>query len=194
MKKKKYSEMADKKCTYKEFLMLLPYADKGVQEDLVLRLKDQPRPDKLCGKEVPKDLNTLSYGTLDDIRSASEAKDIVGECAKILLDLEPDQLMGEDVNDVFGFINFVTKELERINKLFASIKVNYSKEEIAAGIKTLDFGSFGVLDWYAKRMGITNQNEVREVAWVRIYRCMANDALSNNYERKLSQQYMKKNK
>ena len=41
-------------------------------------------------------------------------------------------------------------------------------------------------------MGITNQNEVREVAWVRIYRCMYNDAMSNNYERKLSQQYMKK--
>jgi hypothetical protein len=184
--------MADEKCTYKQFLMLYPYADKGVQEDLVLRLKDQPRPAKLCGKDVPQDLNALSYGTLDDIRSAADAKDIVGECAKILLGIEPDQLFDEDVNDVFGFLNFVTKELERINKLFASIKVNYSKEEIAAGIKTLDFGSFGVLDWYAKRMGITNQNEVREVAWVRIYRCMYNDAMSNNYERKLSQQYMKK--
>jgi len=192
MKKKKHSEMADKKCTYKEFLMLLPYADKGVQEELVLRLKEQQRPDMLCGKEVPKNLNALSYGTLDDIRSAAESKDIIGECAKILLGIEPEQLHDEDVNDVFGFCNFVTKELERINKIFASIKVNYSKEEIAAGIKTLDFGSFGVLDWYAKRMGITNQNEVREVAWVRIYQCMKNDALSNNYERKLSQQYMKK--
>lgn len=192
MKKKKHSEMTDKKCTYKEFLMLLPYADKGVQEELVLRLKEQPRPDTLCGKQVPKDLNALSYGTLDDIRSAAESKDIIGECAKILLGIEPEQLFDEDVNDVFGFCNFVTKELERINKIFASIKVNYSKEELAAGIKTLDFGSFGVLDWYAKRMGITNQNEVREVAWVRIYQCMKNDALSNNYERKLSQQYMKK--
>ena len=93
---------------------------------------------------------------------------------------------------MFGFTNFVTDELKRINGLFKGIKVNYSKEEIAAGIRELDFGSFGVLDWYAKRMGITNQNEVRDVAWVRIFQCMRNDCMRNNFERKLSQQYKPK--
>mgnify|MGYP007070193940 CR=1 FL=1 len=42
--------------------------------------------------------------------------------------------------------------------------------------------------------GITNQNEVRSVAWVRIFQCMKNDAMRNNFERKLSEQYKMKSK
>ena len=179
-------------CPYKDFLLLFPYADKEVQEELIKRLREQPRPDKLCGKDVPKDLNGISYGMLDDLRTATGNDDIAGACAKVLLGVEPEDLLKEDANDVFGFTSFVTEELKRINKIFQSIKVNYSKEEIAAGVKELDFGSFGVLDWYARRMGITNQNEVREVAWVRIFQCMKNDALKNEYERKLAKQYRPK--
>ena len=99
-----------------------------------------------------------------------------------------------DVNDVFGFLSFVTKELEKINKLFSDIKQTFSKEEEAAGIKELDFGSFGVLDWYARRMGITNQNDVRDVAWVRIYQCMKNDNMQSEYERRLQKQYLNNSK
>ena len=68
----------------------------------------------------------------------------------------------------------------------------YSSEEVAAGVHDLDFGSFGVLDWYAKRMGIANQNDVRDIAWVRIYQCMKNDHEQQLYERRLQEQYMKK--
>ncbi|GJG39125.1 hypothetical protein PRLR5107_15400 [Prevotella lacticifex] len=102
--------------------------------------------------------------------------------------------MKADVNDVFGFLAFVTKELEKINKLFTSIKQTYSKEEEAAGIRELDFGSFGVLDWYARRMGIPNQNDVRDVAWVRIYQCMKNDNMQSEFERRLHKQYMNNSK
>ena len=102
--------------------------------------------------------------------------------------------MDADVNDVFGFLSFVKEELERINKLFGDIKQTYSKEEEAAGVRDLDFGSFGVLDWYARRMGITNQNDVRDVAWVRIYQCMKNDNMQSEFERRLHKQYMNNNK
>lgn len=193
MKKKNWQKnVRDMDCRYKEFLQLFGYCDKGVQDELMERLKRQPRPSMLCGKEVAKDLNGLSYGVLDDLRSATQEKDPVGACARILLGINPVELLLEDVNDVFGFANFVTSELTRINKVFKSIKVSYSKEEIAAGVEKLDFGSFGVLDWYARRMGITNQNEVREVAWVRIFQCMKNDAIKNEYERRLAKQYKPK--
>lgn len=185
-------KVKDMDCRYKEFLQLFPFCDKAVQNELLERLKKQPRPSALCGREVPKDLNQLTYGTLDDLRSATSEDDPAGACAKVLLGIEPSDLLLEDVNDVFGFANFITAELTRINKVFKSIKVSYSKEEIAAGVEKLDFGSFGVLDWYARRMGITNQNEVREVAWVRIYQCLRNDAIKNEYERRLAKQYKPK--
>ena len=100
--------------------------------------------------------------------------------------------MDEDVNDVFGFVNFVANEILRINKVFSSIKVSYSPEEREAGVEELPFGSFGVLDWYAQRMHIANQNEVRDIAWVRIFQCMKNDNERNEYERRLSKIYSKK--
>lgn len=192
-KSRKHSKRKED-CSYKDFLFLIGYTDKAVQDELLERLRKQPRPDKLCGKEVPKDLNTLTYGTLDDLKNATAEKDPAYACAKILLEVKYEDLLKEDVNAVFGFANFITSELKRINDIFKSIKVHYSKEEIAAGVRDLDFGSFGILDWYAKRMGITNQNEVRSVAWVRIFQCMKNDCLRNEYERRLSQQYRPKNK
>lgn len=190
IKKRRHKKRLD--CPYKDFLLLFPYADKAVQEDLLKRLREQPRPEFLCGKEVPKDLNGISYGMLDDLRTATEDDDPAGACAKVLLGVQPHELFAEDANDVFGFASFITAELKRINKVFKSIKVSYSKEEVAAGVRELDFGSFGVLDWYARRMGITNQNEVRSVAWVRIFQCMKNDAIKNEYERRLAKQYRPK--
>jgi hypothetical protein len=181
-------------CTYKDFLLLIPFCTKGKQEELLGKLRSQPKPFALCGKELPKDLNSVSYGTLDDLRTAASSDDPISECVQILLGVELPELMLADVNDVFGFLSFVTKELEKINKLFSGIKQTFCKEEEAAGIKELDFGSFGVLDWYARRMGITNQNDVRDVAWVRIYQCMKNDNMQSEYERRLQKQYLNNSK
>lgn len=180
--------------TYGEFLLLLPLCSDDHQNELVERLRAQDCPKRLCGKDVPESLNTISYGVLDDLQSACSTEDPFGECAKVLLGIDPTSLVDEDVNDVFGFASFVTRELERINKLFASIKPSYSPEEKEAGIERLNFGSFGVLDWYAKRQHIPNQNDVRDVSWVRIYQCMKNDNEQNEYERRLSKVYERKAK
>lgn len=181
-------------CTYKQFLYLFPFCVKELQDELLERLRSQPRPSLLCGRVVPVNLNALSYGVLDDLRCAAAAKDPTAECARVLLGIEDVELYDADVNDVFGFFAFVGREIEKINKLFKGIHHTYSKEEEAAGVHDLDFGSFGVLDWYARRMGITNQNDVRDVAWVRIYQCMKNDNMQAEFERRLQKQYTEKSK
>lgn len=184
-----------KPCPYGMFVLLFSCCKKEVQDDLLLRLHAQPRPDTLCGINVPEDLYSLSYGKLDDLQTVAKSEDLVSELCKVLLGLEDNRLLyNEDVNKVFGFTNFVTKELEKINKLFAEIKPHYSNEEREAGIESLNFGSFGVLDWYAQRMHIANQNEVRDIAWVRIYQCMKNDNEKNEFERRLSEVYNRKSK
>lgn len=191
---KKVKKIMDEKCTYKDFLTLFPFCNKDLQDELLGRLRKQKKPFSLCGKELPGNLNSISYGMLDDLRTASTTEDPIGGCAEVLLGIDSYKLVTADVNDVFGFAAFVTKELEKINKLFSEIKQTYSKEEEAAGIHELDFGSFGVLDWYARRMGISNQNDVRDVAWVRIYKCMKNDNMQSEFERRLHKQYMNNNK
>lgn len=181
--------------TYGEFLVLLPLCHKEHQEELLETLKQATRPSFVCGKEVPANLNTITYGQLDDFSRISQTEgDPAVKVFSILLGLEAPQVYDLNVFDVFGTLNFVRSELERINALFASIKVTHSSEEIAAGVEDLNFGTFGVIDWYAKRMGITNQDEVFDVAWIRIYTCMKNDNEKAEYEQRLNKQYMEKAK
>ena len=180
------------KCSYKDFLLLIGLCNKDHQNELFDILKHQECPSYLCKRKIPKDLNKISYGQLDDLQTASEAEDPFFETAKILLGVNKKEFQEEDVNDIFGFINFVTNEVNRINKIFSSIKPSYSSEEKMAGVESLDFGAFGVLDWYAQRMHIANQNDVRDIAWVRIFQCMKNDNDKNEYERRLSKVYQKK--
>ncbi len=181
--------------TYGEFLILLPLCHKKHQEELLETLKEAKRPAFVCGKEVPADLNTITYGQLDDFSRISQTEDDPAvRVFSILLGLDAPQIYEMNVFDVFGIINFVRVELERINGLFSSIKVTHTSEEIAAGVEDLNFGTFGVIDWYAKRMGITNQDEVYNVAWIRIYTCMKNDNEKAEYEQRLNKQYMNRAK
>lgn len=197
MKRKKRNKTrrtrTQRRYTYAEFLTLFPCCSMAHQKELMATLDKAVCPKFLCGKEVPKDLFSISYGKLDELRNASESLDPAAECLKILLDLNPVEIYRLNVFDVFGFMHFCKNQIEKINNLFNSLKIHYTSEEISAGVKELKFGSFGVLDWYAKRMGITNQNEVRDVAWVRIFNCMKNDTEQNNYERRLRKQYLNQN-
>ena len=178
--------------SYEKFLELFPFCTEEKQKELLDRLRSQPRPSFLCRMQVPDNLNTLTYGELDDLQTAASTDNPIEETCKILLHVDPILMLKEDINDVFGFSNFVTDEIKRINKIFSSIKPSYSSEEKAAGIEGLNFGSFGVLDWYAQRMHIANQNDVRNIAWVRIYQCMKNDNEKNEFERRLYKIYSKK--
>lgn len=194
-KKRRRNGKYVKLTTYGEFLILLPLCHKNHQEELLGQLKSAKRPAFILGKEVPANLNTITYGQLDDFsRIDHENEDPAVKVFSILFDMTLDQVYGLNVYDVFGVINFVRTELDRINRLFASIKVTHTPEEIAAGVEDLNFGTFGVIDWYAKRMGITNQDEVYGVAWIRIYTCMKNDNEKSEYEQRLNKQYANKAK
>lgn len=181
--------------TYGEFLVLLPCCHEDHQHELLEKLYSAPRPSFIVGKEVPETINTITYGQLDDFsRIDPEKEDPACKILNVLLGLEPTTVYEQNVFDVFGILNFVRKEVERINTLFAEIKVTHSSEEIAAGVEDLNFGTFGVIDWYAKRMGITNQDEVYSVAWIRIYTCMKNDNAKSEYEARLNKQYINRAK
>lgn len=194
-RKRRNTNKKVKLTTYGEFLILLPLCHKNHQEELLATLKQAKRPAFVCGKEVPADLNTITYGQLDDFSRISQTEeDPAVKVFSILLGLEAPQVYEMNVFDVFGMLNFVRDELERINALFSSIKVTHTSEEIAAGVEDLNFGTFGVIDWYAKRMGITNQDDVYNVAWIRIYTCMKNDNEKAEYEQRLNKQYIEKAK
>lgn len=178
--------------TFRQYALLFECCSKEEREEQYAAIKRLPRPPKVCGKDVPENLNLITYGQLDDLHDCPEGVDALLNCCMVILDVTEEEVWEERAERVLWFVSFCNKEVERINDVFGKIKPEYDPEEKIAGIDRLKFGSFGVLDWYAKRMGISDQEKVRDVPWVRIYRCMMNDNEIRKYERRLREVYKQK--
>ena len=192
-REKKRSPLA-RSYTYREFLNFLPFCTDEHQKELMDILDGAEKPTEMCGVNVPEDLNLVSYGLLDDLAniSVSGVADPMAEIISRLLEVDTEKVYEANVFDVFGICKWIGNEVKRINKLFERISPSYSPEEIAAGVKSLNFGTFGVLDWYANRQRISDQNQVRDVAWIRIYTCMKNDNAKAEFNKRLNKQYQQK--
>ena len=89
--------------------------------------------------------------------------------------------------DVVRFVGWVTGEVGKINRLFESTSVKPTELERRAGIEKLQFGLFGMLDYYALRMGFQDHDDVLKVKWLRIYKCIDIDNQKNQYQRRLQE-------
>jgi len=149
------------------------------------------RPDMVFGKKVPQDLNDLTFGELLRLQEITD-NTLFTLPAKVLLKVSEERVMEEEAIKVLSFSSFVVQELKRIGQVFASTNVPPTPEEIKAGVDKLDFGPFGLIDYYAKRMGIQDHDKVLRFPWVRVYKCLEMDAKKNVYERNLREIYAKK--
>lgn len=179
--------------TFFEFEKLFNVLTKEAAEYDLNVLNSAPKPAYVFDKEVPDDLNMLEYGVYCDLCDALDNEnhfEIVRNIVKVLFnDVTDNQIDNESAYKLWGLANWAIKEIDRINKLFSSINVDYSDQEKRAGIDKLQFGTFGILDWYAKRMGIHDHNEVNSTKWVRIWQCMKNDSEESAYNRRLQKVY-----
>ena len=180
--------------SFREYLTIFEATPDNVRQDQYEAMKSLKCPAYLCGRTAPENLNLISYGQLDDLHDTPEGVNAIVNCCKVILGVDEPAIMAERADRILGFVAFCNKEVKRINKLFASISPDFEPEEKMAGIEKLRFGSFGILDWYSRRMGITDQDEVRRVPWVRIWQCMRNDNETGKYEKRLRAVYKRQNK
>lgn len=145
-------------------------------------LKEAPRPDRLCGKPIPNDLNDLNMGQLTELISLKKGNEI--EAVRIIAGINTEKLDMEPAVKVVGLVNFIQSELQRISELFKQLKPHYTKEERQAGVEDLDFGIFGTIDWYAQRMGITDHDAVLKVPWLHIWQCSLIDKERHEYQQR----------
>ena len=137
-------------------------------------------------KYVPKNLNDLTWAQLSTILNCKTNIELMFVASEVILKIKRKRLLRSPALQVIAFMIFVEKELEKIGKLFAQIAFKPSPEEVQAGISNLNFGLFGTLDWYAKRMRITDHETAEQTPWIRIYECMKNDNLTAEFQRKLT--------
>lgn len=147
-------------------------------------LKECSRPDKLGGKYTPTTLNSITMGQLVEILTAENQT--LEVFLHVLMGLSLSDVANEPAQYIHGFMNFVTAEFKRIGDLFKQLEGGYTSEQIQAGVMQLDTGGiFGTIDWYARRMGITNHDDVLKVPWLHVWQCAKNDKNVALYERRL---------
>lgn len=162
-------------------------------EEQKARLREVECPERIWGRTVPS-LNDL---TLEELAQFWEVKDtptLFYSVGRILFGKNRRQVRRMDTLPFLGVVNRVAKEVEGINALWSDIPSSHSPEEVQAGCESLKFGIFGIADWYARRMGMTNHDEAFATKWMRIYQCMRNDAEESAYRRRLNEIISKQNK
>ena len=146
-----------------------------------------PRPEYIGDKPCPEDrLEEVTIGQLIEMGEA-QGPDTDYRICEIMLGYDKQQTDECRAVEVVPFISWIGRQIKSINKLFEGISHKPTAKEKQAGIEKLQFGLFGMLDWYAKRMGITDHDEVLNVPWMRIYKCMEMDNLVQQYEKRYNE-------
>ncbi len=156
-------------------------------------LKSQTRPDFILKKEVPSDLTELTYEQLQILKECKTEYELFENGMLFLMGLEINkQILELDVCIMFGFVNFIVSEIQKINKAFSNLRSEPSMEELKAGVEQLDLGYIGTLDYYAKRQGLTSYRDAEKVKWIDFYSVMEIDKKVNDYKQRLRDVYAKK--
>ncbi len=166
-----------------QFVVLMPYMTVETIKSLVLI----PPPKKFCKRDVPDTLQMATFGTLTQLQQAAKDNDYFKTCCKlvsVLTGVDEKVVASRRAFDVLGIVNMVQAEMERIGKLFQSLHTESTSDEVAAGVDKLEFGTFGIVDWYAKRMGIIDHEDVFATPWARIWQCMKIDHENNEFEKR----------
>lgn len=156
-----------------------------LEDDQVKALKGVACPARIGRRKAPQDLNDLTLEQLVMLEEIGANKGIFAAIAEVLLDRDEDWAMKAPALPMLGLRNMVVAEQDRIAGLFASLSREHEAAEIMAGIEQLNFGMFGLADWYARRMGITDHDDAFATPWLRIWQCRKNDLEEAEYQKRL---------
>lgn len=172
---------------FKEWLVLA-FISSDIEK---LELRKMKKPYKVGGYRTPDNLNEMNVGQMLQLSEMRTGADLFYMVTKVLLGMD-EQETGECLAvEVVSFVGWVIGQVERINRLFDKAKGHPTDKEVRAGIKRLKFGMFGLVDWYAKRMGIQNHDDVMGVSWIRVYKCLDMDTKTQEFNRRLAEISMK---
>lgn len=149
---------------------------------------DAPKPDAVGGRPVPATLDEIKVGQFIELVEMKEAYDILTVPCRELLHMSDKEVMDADAMEVWGFSRWCVSEVARIGALFEQCRVEPTPEEMRAGVDALHYGWFGLIDYYAQRMGIIDHDYVlKRVGVMRLWQCLKMDADRRKYERRLQE-------
>jgi hypothetical protein len=148
------------------------------------------RPLCVCRRRVPTNLNGITFGQLCQLQELKNIGEMFVRVPVILLGATESEVLQARTTDVVRLSAWVAQELKRINEMWEKINRKPNSEEVRAGIDRIRHGMFGIADWYARRMGITDHEEVMQTSWIRVYQCMRMDNENARFAETLQKIYM----
>jgi hypothetical protein len=152
-----------------------------LNDEQLAELRKVAAPAKIGRKQAPQDLNDITLGQLIQLQSIGAEKGVFAAIAEVLLGKDAEWAMSAPALEMLGLRNMVVAEQDRIAALFSSLSREHTAAEVMAGIEKLNFGMFGLADWYARRMGISDHDEAFNTPWLRIWQCRKNDIEEAEY-------------
>lgn len=171
--------------TFKHWIVVATFS-KDIER---LELEKCTRPLKVGKIHTPSNLDDMTIGQMVQMSDCKTGAQLFYGVCKVLLGMEVKEVDKCSAAEVVRFVGWVLGKVKIINELFDKAKSKPSDEEVRAGINQLKFGIFGLIDWYALRMGITDHEEVTKVPWGRVYKCLDMDTRTNEYKKKLQKVY-----
>jgi len=168
----------DKDTTFGYWVRVAPFSDFKLEGDF-------SRPAFVGSVPTPENLNQLTIGQLIDLSSLGDTNESLYSIVTTILGMKREDIDKARAADVVRFVGWVSGEVKKINKIFESTNVKPTALEKKAGVEQLKFGLFGMLDWYAVRMGISDHDQVLKTPWLRIYKCLDIDNKRTQYEKRL---------
>lgn len=155
----------------------------------MLKLERCTRPLQVGKIATPPNLDDMTIGQMVEMSDCETGSELFYVVCRVLLGMNAAEVDSCKALEVVRFVGWVLGRVKTINELFDRAKSKPSDEEIRAGVGQLNFGVFGLIDWYAQRMGITNHEDVMQVPWGRVYKCLDMDTKTNDYKRRLQKVY-----
>ena len=164
--------------------------ERYLEDDQLTELKKVAAPAQIRGKNTPQDLNDITLGQLIQLEAIGVEKGVFVAIAIVLLGKDEKWAMKAPALPMLGLRNMVVAEQDRIAGLFKMLEREPGAAEVMAGIDKLNFGMFGLADWYARRMGIPDHDTVFDTPWIRIWQCRKNDIELGEYQERLQKSRM----
>lgn len=163
--------------------------------DTLKRIQEAKRPANINGKETPVSLMHITYGQLTELSEQVKTDEqFLTKPLEVLMEFTHEDALHVPLHEAAGLSNWTYEQLAKIGELWQKCRVEPTPEEKAAGCDKMNFGTFGLIDWYARRMGITDHDEVLKVTWTRIYKCMQMEVEQTRFQRRLQKVYENKSK
>ena len=165
-----------------------------LEDDQVTALKEIKCPAQIGGRNASQDLNDITLGQLIQLEAIAAEKGVFVAIAEVLLGKDAEWAMSAPALEMLGLRNMVVAEQDRIAALFSSLSREHTAAEVMAGIENLNFGMFGLADWYARRMGISDHDDAFNTPWIRVWQCRKNDIEESEYKERLQKIQYNQNK